>query len=297
MRKLDLSAGGNLQTYTTIAAGKQQGEDFIADPHRDSSTNPFPAQSILALFAHPDDAEFLCVGTLAHLAERGLKIHIATMTAGDCGSTTLSAKKIANVRRGEARRAAKLIGAHYICLNERDLHVFYNRKTLAKVTELVRQTSPSIVFTHSPVDYMVDHETTSQLCQTACFGAMAPNFRTGNSRAAKPLKSVPHLYYAEPFGGRDILGKEVHATLFVDIASTFSRKAQTLSCHESQQKFLRTQQGIPQLLDMMRAMAERAGMISHFTVAEGFRQHLGQGFPQDEALAFFLPELVRTIKM
>ena len=98
------------------------------------------------------------------------------------------------------------------------------------------------------------------------------------------LRSVPHLYYAEPFGGRDILGKEVHATLFVDIAATLSRKAQMLSCHESQQDFLRAQQGIPYLLDMMRAMADRAGRISHLTAAEGFRQHLGQGFPQEELL-------------
>jgi N-acetylglucosamine malate deacetylase 1 len=284
-----------LQTDTSSAAGNQD-VHAIADPCQDNGTNSLPAQSILALFAHPDDAEFLCAGTLAHLAGRGLKIHIATMTGGDCGSTTLPATKIAKIRRGEARHAAKLIGAHYFCLNERDLNVFYDRKTLAKVTELVRQTNPAIVFTHSPVDYMVDHEVTSQLCQTACFGAMATNFRTGNTRSARPLRSVPHLYYAEPFGGRDILGKEVHATLFVDISATLSRKAQMLSCHESQQDFLRAQQGIPHLLDMMQAMAGRAGKISHVTAAEGFRQHLGQGFPQKELLGVFLPELVRTIK-
>jgi LmbE family N-acetylglucosaminyl deacetylase len=284
-----------LQTDTSCAAGTQD-VGAIADPYQDNDTNLLPAQSILALFAHPDDAEFLCAGTLAHLAGRGLKVHIATMTSGDCGSTTLSATKIAKIRRGEARHAAKLIGAHYFCLNERDLNVFYDRKTLAKVTELVRQTNPSIVFTHSPVDYMVDHETTSRLCQTACFGAMAVNFRTGNTRSARPLRSVPHLYYAEPFGGRDILGKDVHATLFVDISATLSRKAEMLSCHESQQDFLRAQQGITHLLDMMRAMADRAGKISHLTAAEGFRQHLGQGFPQNELLGLFLSELVRTIK-
>ena len=295
MRKLALGAGGNLQTHTTVAAEKQQNAEPVGEAHHGSRANPFRSPSILALFAHPDDAEFLCAGTLAHLAARGLRIYVATMTAGDCGSTTLSATRIASIRREEARRAAKLIGARYICLNERDLNVFYDRKTLAKVTELVRQTNPSIVFTHSPVDYMVDHETTSRLCQTACFGAMAPNFRTRKSRSAKPLVYVPHLYYAEPFGARDILGKEIPSTLFVDIAATFSHKAQALCCHESQQDFLRAQQGIPHLLDMMRAMAERAGTISNFTVAEGFRQHLGQGFPQDELLGVFLPELVRTI--
>jgi N-acetylglucosamine malate deacetylase 1 len=266
--------------------------------YRDGSANKLspPPINVLALFAHPDDAEFLCAGTLAHLAGRGLRIYIATMTAGDCGSTAVPAAKISAIRRREARRAAKLLSADYFCLNERDLNVFYDRKTLAKVMEIVRRTNPSMVFTHSPVDYMVDHEITSQLCQTACFGAMAPNFRTGSSNAAKPLRSVPHLYYAEPFGNRDILGREIHASLFVDIAATFPRKAQMLCCHESQQEFLRAQQGIPDLLDMMGAMAGRAGRISHLSKAEGFSQHLGQGFPQDDLLGGLLNELVRSVK-
>ncbi len=268
-----------------------------AESPRETGANPSSPEStnILALFAHPDDAEFLCAGTLAHLAARGMKVHIATMTAGDCGSTVLPAAEISTIRRREAQRASKLIGAGYSCLNEKDLSVFYNRKTLGKVMALVRTTNPAMVFTHSPVDYMVDHEITSQLCQTACFGAMSPNFRTGNGRSAKPVRSVPHLYYAEPFGGRDILGREIHGRVFVDIASTFSLKAQMLSCHESQQSFLRAQQGIPLLIDMMRSMADRAGKLLHLETAEGFFQHLGQGFPQDNLLGDVLKGLVKVI--
>ena len=72
--------------------------------------------SVLALFAHPDDAEFLAAGTLAHLAARGAAIHIATMTAGDCGSTILPPAKITRIRQKEAQRAAGLIKASYACL-------------------------------------------------------------------------------------------------------------------------------------------------------------------------------------
>ena len=74
------------------------------------------AMRVLALFAHPDDAEFLSAGTLAHLAARGAEIHIATMTAGDCGSTSLTPSKITRLRKAEAARAASLIGAAYSCL-------------------------------------------------------------------------------------------------------------------------------------------------------------------------------------
>ncbi len=257
-----------------------------------------PAElSVLALFAHPDDAEFLCAGTLAHLAARGAHVHIATMTAGDCGSTVLPAAKISAVRRREATRAAQTLEAGYTCLEERDLLILYDRRTLQKVMEEVRRVAPALVFTHSPQDYMVDHETTSRLVQTACFGAMAPNFKTGARRAAKALQDIPHLYYAEPFGGRDILGREIRSQIFVDVDETFAQKENMLACHESQRAFLRAQQEIADTLSMMRSMAARAGQASGFRRAEGFRQHLGQGFPQDNRLAEELGPLVRTVQM
>lgn len=247
--------------------------------------------NVFAIFAHPDDAEFLCAGTLALLADGGAKIHITTMTAGDCGSTVLPPARISGIRRGEAERAARLIGATYSCLNEKDLNIFYDRRTLGKVMEALRAANPNLVLTHSPIDYMVDHETTSRLCQTACFGSMAPNFQTKSRNACPPLRAVPHLYYAEPFGGKDILGAEIHSSLYVDIAKTFDRKKEMLECHESQSAFLSAQQGISDIISMMKMMAERAGKASGVDFAEGFRQHLGQGFPANNLLAKVLGNL------
>ena len=251
------------------------------------------AITVLALFAHPDDAEFLCAGTLAHLANFGVQLHLGTLTSGDCGSSILPAAKISRIRQKEAERSARLVGATYSCLGEKDLSILYDRPTLRKVMELVRSVSPSLVITHAPADYMVDHETTSRLTQTACFGSMAPNYRTGAPRAAKPVRGVPHLYYAEPFGGRDILGNEVRSTTFVDISATIERKEQMLACHESQQAWLRAQQDVSDTCGLVRQMAARAGQLSGFDWAEGFRQHLGQGFPQDNLLAVLLGDLVR----
>jgi LmbE family N-acetylglucosaminyl deacetylase len=248
---------------------------------------------VLALFAHPDDAEFLCAGTLALLADRGATIHIATLTSGDCGSTTLPAGKISAMRRREAARAARMIGARYYCLKSKDLLIFYDRPHLNKVMELVRRTRPSLVLTHSPSDYMIDHETVSRLCQTACFGAMAPNFKTSSRRSAPPLDAVPHLYYADAFGMRDILGNEIRPKLSVDISSTVKRKEQMLACHESQQTWLKAQQGIPGTIMTMRNLARQAGKLAGFRWAEGYRQHLGQGFPSANLLKELLGPLVR----
>jgi N-acetylglucosamine malate deacetylase 1 len=251
---------------------------------------------VLVLFAHPDDAEFLCAGTLLHLADRGAKIHLASMTAGDCGSMELPGPTIAEIRIREAQNSGRLIGAPYSCMEQKDLQVFYDRRTLSKVMELVRLADPQMVFTHSPQDYMVDHEVTSRLAQTACFGASAPNFRTGTWGSAKPLRHVPHLYYAQPFGGRDILGAQVPSRIFVDISSTLERKGKMLACHKSQAAFLKAQQGIGNLEGMLRQMGSSAGARVGWALAEGFRQHLGQGFPQDNLLARTLGELVRCVE-
>jgi LmbE family N-acetylglucosaminyl deacetylase len=262
---------------------------MLLSQHREFTT-PF---TVLALFAHPDDAEFLCGGTLVCLAERGAVIHIRSMTAGDCGSAVLSPIKISSIRRKEAAKAAALIGASYDCLEEKDLCITYDHRTLRKVIELVRRLSPSLVITHPPSDYMVDHETTSRLCQTACFGAIAPNFRTGVHRPAPAIGAVPPLFYTEPFGGRDILGRESRPHFFVNIAEALKTKEEMIACHASQQAWLRIQQNVSNTPSMGRWMAARAGRLAGVKWAEGFYRHRGQGFPQDNLIKDFLGKLVR----
>src|SRR5262245_44751076 len=134
----------------------------------------------LSILAHPDDAEFLCAGTLLRLRrEHGWDIHIASMTAGDCGSAELPPEEISRIRRAEGARAATALGGKYHCLEERDLLIFYHQPTLEKVVRLLREVRPTIIFTHSPADYMLDHEVTSTLTRAAAFGAPIPNFARG----------------------------------------------------------------------------------------------------------------------
>ena len=38
--------------------------------------------------AHPDDAEFMCAGTMIRLAAAGWEVHIAAASPGDCGTMT-----------------------------------------------------------------------------------------------------------------------------------------------------------------------------------------------------------------
>jgi len=149
----------------------------------------------LSFLAHPDDAEFLCAGTLARLADAGWSVHIATATPGDCGSATMDRWEISAVRVKEAQKAASLIGATYHCLDEGDIFVVFDKPTVNKVVDLFRRVCPTLVFTHAPKDYMIDHEMVSLLARAASFAYGIPNV----SEVPRPAGAVvPHLYYCDP---------------------------------------------------------------------------------------------------
>jgi len=96
---------------------------------------------ILAIHAHPDDIEMLGSGTLALLSGHGHRITIATMTAGDLGSTEHSPEETAQIRMREATAAAALIGASYRCAALPDLGVFNEDSARRRTVELIRSVS------------------------------------------------------------------------------------------------------------------------------------------------------------
>ena len=227
----------------------------------------------LAIGAHPDDVEFLCAGTLALLARHGWCISIASMTPGDCGSATLGREEIAAVRREEARRAAALLDADYTCLEEADFCVLYGVEPVRRVTELIRRVAPSLVFTHSPIDYLSDHEETAKIVRAACFAAPTPNYRA----EGPVLAAIPHLYYCDPVDFVDAFGQPIEAGAVFDIGETLELKERMLACHESQREWLRHHHGFDDYLEQMRErVANRGG--------EGFRQHLGHAYPKSDLL-------------
>jgi LmbE family N-acetylglucosaminyl deacetylase len=244
------------------------------------------AEAALAILAHPDDAEFLCAGTLIRLRrEHGWSIHIATMTAGDCGSAEHSAEEISRIRRGEGSAAARLIGGTYHCLDERDLLVTYNQQALAKAASLLRRVRPDVVFTHSPDDYHLDHEMTSKVVRGATFAASVPLFLRDE---LAPADCVPHLYYCDPIEGKDAFGRDIAPAFCVDVTTAIENKAEMLACHASQRNWLTKQHGIDNYIDSMRNWTARRGKERGVAYAEGFRQHLGHSYPQDNLLAKLL---------
>ena len=57
-----------------------------------------------------------------------------------------------------------------------------------------------------------------------------------------------------------------------------------LACHESQREWLRRHHGMDQYLVAMKEQSEMTGKKIGVAYGEGFRQHLGHAYPQDNLL-------------
>ncbi len=249
-------------------------------------------KTVLCFGAHPDDAEFFCAGTLALLRQKGWDIHIATMTPGDCGTTEYSREEISRIRKAEAAKSVAMLDGQYHCLEEGDIFIMYDRPTLLKAIELVRRVKPSIVFTLCPDDYMVDHTTTSKLAMTACFCCGVPNIKIEGVETYEP---VPSLFYMDAVGGRNILGDEIPPRMVVDITDVYETKEKMLTCHESQRNWLLQHHGVDEFVESMKKISAHRGALIDAPYGEGFRQHLGEPYPQDNILKTELGDLLHEL--
>lgn len=245
-------------------------------------------KNALGIFAHPDDAEFMCSGTLSLLQKAGWTIHIATMAKGDKGTTVLSREDVSSLRKEEASKSAILLGGYYHCLEFDDVYILYNRETINKTTELIRRIRPSIVFTGSPNDYMLDHEITSLIVQTACFSSGIKNMEI----IEEPFEPIPYLYYCDPMEGKDKFGDLVQPSIYVNIESEIHLKEKMLNCHASQRDWLLEHHKIDEYTLFMRDLATMRGKETGTRYAEGFRQNRGHSFPPGNKLKEILGDLV-----
>jgi LmbE family N-acetylglucosaminyl deacetylase len=234
--------------------------------------------SVLALFAHPDDIEFVAAGTLALLGQRGWDIHLMNLANGCCGSTTTSREQTARIRLEEAKRAASHLRAtHYDPIFD-DLEIEYTQDAIKHLLGIIRRSKPTILLTHAPVDYMEDHMQTCRLAVTAAFAKGVPNY---------PDPSDPlYTHHAQPHGNRTPLGQSVRPQLGVFVDSVMETKRAMLAEHRSQQQWLKESQGmnsyIQTMLDLGSEVTDAfaaggAGALSG-RYAEGWTRHLHLGF-------------------
>ena len=245
--------------------------------------------SVLAIFAHPDDIEFVAAGSLLLLKERGWETHYCNLCSGNCGSATMDATTTRRTRFYESQAAAKLLGATWHAPIADDLELVYSVENLRKVAAIVRRVQPTIVLTHAPIDYMEDHMAASRLAVTAAFARGMPNFVTSPSTASADFETT--VYHALPHGLCDPLGQPVTAEMYVDTATVHATKRDALAKHVSQKSWLDVSQGMDSYLLTLDETSQTVGQQSgKFQHAEGWRRHFHLGFssqasdPLSEAL-------------
>jgi N-acetylglucosamine malate deacetylase 1 len=237
--------------------------------------------SALAIFAHPDDIEFVAAGTLLLLKNAGWDIHYMNLSRGGYGSAEFDTLTTERLRLAEAKEAAKILGAIFhdpIC---QDMGIFYTTDTLKQVAVVVREVKPRILLTHSPQDYMEDHMNTSRLTVSAAFTRGMPNFTTNPERPSYEGNTV--VYHALPHGLYDGLRKRIHAGSYTDTSSVHVIKRLALAAHLSQKNWLDVSQGMDSYLISLDELSQATGSISgQFEHAEGWRRHTHLGFSSEQ---------------
>ncbi|RMF80184.1 MAG: LmbE family protein [Chloroflexi bacterium] len=233
--------------------------------------------SVLVIAAHPDDIEFAMMGTALLLKEVGAELHFLNIANGSMGTVSHSYDEIKRLRWEEAQESAREAGAVMYPPIVDDLAIMYDTNLLARVSAVVRTAKPTIVLTHSPVDYMEDHTNACRLAVTATFARGMPNFTTIPPVA--PYSYDVAIYHAMPHGLRDPLRRRIHAGQYVDVTSVMARKRDLLAKHRTQKEWLDKSQGMDSYILEMEAMNRQVGEMSgRFEYAEGWRRHLHLGF-------------------
>jgi LmbE family N-acetylglucosaminyl deacetylase len=220
--------------------------------------------SALVLFAHPDDAEFSCGGTVARWAREGCEIHYVCVTDGSAGSNDRDTTRegMREVRAGELQAAADILGvASVTFLGELDGFLEVTPATRRKVTREVRRRRPEVIVAPDPSRLWVgrgyinhaDHKAAGSLALSAVMPD-APTrvmFQELESEGIEPYE-VPNLYLVadEP-------------DTFVDITETFELKIKALLAHASQVG--------PDVEERVAERARAVGEQAGCEYAEGFK--------------------------
>jgi len=129
-----------------------------------AATLPEGPCDVLALGAHPDDAELFAGGTLALLAAQGMRVAVVALTRGEYGS-----RGTVEQRANEARAAAEVLHVAHGSLALPDSRLADSDEQRLAVATALRRLRPRLLLTHAPDGRHPDHDAAHQLVRSARF--------------------------------------------------------------------------------------------------------------------------------
>lgn len=185
---------------------------------------------VMAIFAHPDDAEFICSGTVARFVASGYRAQYVLATSGDKGSDDPNAtpEQLAATREAEQCAAAAILGIEEVTfLRHHDGEVEVGISFRRELALVIRQGRPDVLLTFDPWQRYQIHPDHRAVGQTALDAVAAAR---------------DHMYYPEQLT-EGLAAHRVHnvylfatdqPNYYVDITTTIDKKIAALQAHTSQ---------------------------------------------------------------
>jgi len=231
-----------------------------------------PARA-LAVYAHPDDAEISCGGTLARWCQAGSEVHLLVLTRGDKGSSDPRADPdaLAEARASEVAAAAGVLGlAGHRVLGVGDGELENDAGVRRAIVAAVRDARPDTVVCPDPTavffgeTYFNHHD--HRVTGWATLDAVSP---AAGSPLYFPDAGPPHAVATV------LLSGTLEPNVWVDVGATLDTKVEALLCHESQLRATAYghEGGTAEWLrSLLRQRAEDGGRLAGVGHAEGFRR-------------------------
>ncbi len=220
--------------------------------------------NVLAIAAHPDDAELSCSGTLMKHIANGDKVAIVDLTRGELGT-----RGSAELRDKEASAASEIMGISYReNLGMADGFFEVNRSHILPLITQIRRFQPDIILANAVSDRHPDHGRGAKLTTEACFYAGLIKIKTeyrGASQAAWRPKAVYHY----------IQDRYIHPDFVVDITPFWERKVEAIMAFGSQFYNPESKEPISPIAtkdfkDFLEGRARQFGREANCTFGEGF---------------------------
>jgi N-acetylglucosamine malate deacetylase 2 len=211
-------------------------------------------RSMLVILSHPDDESFPIGGTLAKYAVEGVKITLICATRGEAGIPGMQPEQAGQVREGELRQAAKVLGVQkvqFLDYQDGELDQVNLEEIIDKLSDAFRQIKPQTVITFGPdgisghPDHLAIHHAATAAFEKARTGGrlyyIAPSEATMQGCGVVPS--------AEAAGG---------PVAAVDVSEHLVTKVRAMQSHSSQK---------PPFPGLPEKEAENMACHEYFTLA------------------------------
>jgi LmbE family N-acetylglucosaminyl deacetylase len=191
---------------------------------------------VVAVFAHPDDAEISSGGTMAKWVAQGRAVHLVVLTNGDRGSQdpALDRAELARTRAEETAAAAEYLGlAGATVFDIPDGELVNTPDLQSRVARIIREVRPTCVLTCDPTMWFLgnryynhtDHRTAGAVALDAVFpGAGNPHYFADQLAEGLEPWDVPEVR----------LGWTGEPNLYEDVTGYLETKLEALRHHKSQ---------------------------------------------------------------